>query len=29
MPGFLPFMLWASVVMLPVLAAVSAVFFRS
>jgi len=29
MPGFLPFMLWASVVMLPVLAAVSGVFFRS
>jgi Na+/H+ antiporter NhaD/arsenite permease-like protein len=29
MPGFLPFMLWASVVMLPVLVAVSGVFFRS
>jgi Na+/H+ antiporter NhaD/arsenite permease-like protein len=29
MPGFLRFMLWASVVMLPVLAAVSGVFFRS
>jgi Na+/H+ antiporter NhaD/arsenite permease-like protein len=28
MPGFLPFMLWASVVMLPVLGAVSVVFFR-
>jgi Na+/H+ antiporter NhaD/arsenite permease-like protein len=29
MPGFLPFMLWAAVIMLPVLAVVSAVFFRS
>jgi Na+/H+ antiporter NhaD/arsenite permease-like protein len=28
MPGFVPFMLWASVVMLPVLAVVSGVFFR-
>jgi Na+/H+ antiporter NhaD/arsenite permease-like protein len=29
MPGFVPFMLWAALVMLPVLAAISAVFFRS
>jgi Na+/H+ antiporter NhaD/arsenite permease-like protein len=29
MPGFVPFMLWAALVMLPVLATVSAVFFRS
>lgn len=28
MPGFVPFMLWAAAVMLPVLAVVSAVFFR-
>lgn len=28
MPGFLPFMLWASLVMLPVLGVVSLVFFR-
>ncbi len=27
MPGFVPFMLWAAIIMLPVLAAVSAVFF--
>lgn len=29
MPGFVPFMLWAAAVMLPVLALVSAAFFRS
>jgi len=29
MPGFMSFMMWAALVMLPVLAAVSAVFFRS
>ena len=28
MPGFVPFMLWAAVVMLPVLGVVSGVFFR-
>ena len=27
MPGFVPYMLWAAAVMLPVLALVSAVFF--
>jgi Na+/H+ antiporter NhaD/arsenite permease-like protein len=29
MPGFVPFMAWAAAVMLPVLAVVSAVFFRN